>query len=142
MNQVSERRRYNIALEMGVLYALIILVTIIRRIPALLTMLQTPDSQSLNNSGLWFTLGEMLFISAGLVAMYGLISLWLADLRFILSLGMGLVVVAGLVYLMAAVTYYQTRGIGPAIQRGGSMFLLSLAIPILAGKLFGRAKRV
>ena len=98
-------------------------------------MLQTPGSQALRDYELLFTLGETLFISAGLVAFYGLISLWLADLRIILWAGLSLVVVAGLVYLMGAVTCYQTQGIGPGIPQGGSMFLLSLAIPILAGRL-------
>jgi hypothetical protein len=135
MEQISQRRRYNIAMEMGILYAIIILYTILRRIPEVVTVLQTPGSQALRDYELLFTLGETLFISAGLVAFYGLISLWLADLRIILWAGLSLVVVAGLVYLMGAVTCYQTQGIGPAIPQGGSMFLLSLAIPILAGRL-------
>jgi hypothetical protein len=140
MDQISKRRRYNIALEMGVLYSIIIFYTIIRRIPDFLTTLQIPGSQALKDYGLLFTMGETLFIAAGLVAFYGLISLWLANLRFILWAGLGLVVVAGLVYLMGAFTYYQTQGIGPAIPKGGSMFLLSLVIPILAGKLFIRTR--
>jgi hypothetical protein len=36
------------------------------------------------------------------------------------------------------VSSYQTQGIGPAIPQGGSMFLLSLLIPILAGRLVMR----
>ena len=126
MEQISKHRRYNIALEMGILYAIIILYISLPRIPEILTSLQTPGSEALRDHGLLFTLGETLFISAGLVAFYGLISLWLADLRFILWAGLSLVVVAGLVYLMGAVSYYQTQGIGPAIPQGGAMFLLSL----------------
>jgi hypothetical protein len=138
MEQISKRRRYNIALEMGVLYSIIILLTFFRRVPGLLALLQRPGSGAWKDHGALFMLGEAVFISAGLVAFYGLISLWLADLRFILWSGLGLVVLAGLIYLAGAVTCYQTQGLGPAIPQGAAMFLLSLLIPILTGNLLMR----
>jgi hypothetical protein len=141
MDQISKRRRYNIALEMGILYSIIILYTVMRNVPELIQLLQTSGTPLIQDYSVLFSIGETLFISGCLVAFYGLLSLWLADLRFILWAGLGLVVVAGCTYLMGAVTSYQTRGIGPAIPQGGSMFLLSLFIPVLTSKLVMRPRR-
>jgi hypothetical protein len=76
------------------------------------------------------------------VALYGLLSLWLPELYFILWFGAGLVVGAGLLYLLAAVVYYLGAGMGVPVQQGIFMFLLSLSVPILAVKLNKRYIRV
>lgn len=142
MDQISKRRRYNIALEMGILYSIIVLFTVMRNVPGFLHLLTTSGTPLIQDHSVLFSIGETLFISGSLVALYGLLSLWLADLHFILWVGLGLVVVAGCTYLMGAVTAFHTRGIGPAIPQGGSMFLLSLFIPVLTSKLFLRLRRV
>jgi hypothetical protein len=63
------------------------------------------------------------------------------ELRFILWFGVGMVILAGLVYLLAAVMYYQGAGMGAPVQQGIFMFLLSLAVLILVVMLLRRYKR-
>jgi hypothetical protein len=141
MNEQPRDKLRTIAFVIGILDAIFILFTIIRHIPALQAALQTPFPQVLKEGGLWFTLAEMLFYSAVLAALFGLISLWLPELRFILWAGTALVVVAGLLYLVAVVTYYQSQGMGPFIQQGGFMFLVSLVFPFIVRMLLKRMNR-
>jgi ABC-type Co2+ transport system permease subunit len=52
-----------------------------------------------------------------------------------------MVVVAGMVYLLAGVIYFQNQGMGPPFQQGIFMFMLSLAVPFLVFRLLRRLQR-
>jgi hypothetical protein len=68
--------------------------------------------------------------------------LWLPELHFVLWLGAGLVVGAGLLYLLAGVMYLRSAGMGVPFQQGTFMFLLSLSVIILAARLNKRFMHV
>ena len=141
MQEQSRKNLTSIALVVGVLFLVFVIYTLIRHIPALQTALQTPFPQALKEASLWFTLAEMLFYSAVMVALFGFISVWLPELRFVLWAGTALVVLAGLLYLAAAVTYYQGNGMGPLVQQGGFMFLVSLIFPFIVRMLLKRFRK-
>ena len=141
MNLLHQPVRYKIALGLGILDVILIFITLLRHASVLQAALATPFAQAWKQAELWSALAEMLFYCAILVALYGLISLWLPELRIILWIGVGLVVVAGLVYLLAAVVYYRSQGMGAPIQQGLFMFLLSVAFPFLVFKLLKRLNR-
>jgi len=142
MNSYRQPTRYMIALGFAILDGILIVITLIRHLSALQPAFLTPFPQVLMDAGSWFTVAEMCFYCAVLVAFYGLFLLWLPELPFILWFGAGLVVSAGLLYLLAAIMYYRGAGMGAPVQQGIFMFLLSLAVPILARMLTGRVKRV
>jgi hypothetical protein len=142
MNSYRQPARYKIALGIAILDVLLILITLIRHLPMLQPAFLIPFPQVLMDAGSWFTVAEICFSCAALVALYGLLSLWLPELYFILWFGAGLVVGAGLLYLLAAVVYYLGAGMGVPVQQGIFMFLLSLSVPILAAKLNKRYIRV
>jgi hypothetical protein len=141
MNSYRQTTRYKIALGIATLDVILILITLIRHLPRMQPAFLIPFPQVLMDAGSWFTLAEICFYCAVLVALYGLLSLWLPELRFILWVGAGLVVGAGLLYLLAGVMYYRGAGMGAPFQQGIFMFLLSLAVPVLAVKLLRRYKR-
>ena len=141
MQEQSRKNLTSIALVAGILVLVFVIYTLIRHIPALQASLQTPFPQALGEAGLWFTLAEMLFYSAVMVALFGFISVWLPGLRFVLWAGTGLVILAGLLYLAAAVTYYQSNGMGPLVQQGGFMFLVSLIFPFIVRMLLKRFRK-
>jgi hypothetical protein len=140
-NLFHQPTRYKIAVGIAILDVILILITLIRHMPALQDAMEPPFPQMLKESGLWSVVAELLFYWAILVALYGLTSLWLPDLRFTLWVGAGLVVIAGMVYLLAGVMYFQNQGMGPPFQQGIFMFLLCLSAPFLVFKLLKRVKR-
>jgi len=141
-NSYPQPTRYIIALGIAILDVSLIVITLIRHLSELQPAFLIPLSQVLMDAGYWFTVAEMCFYCAVLVALYGLLLLWLPEMPYILWFGAGLVVGAGLLYLLAAILYYRGAGIGAPVEQGIFMFLLSLTIPILARMLSGRLKRV
>ena len=134
--------RYKVALGIAFLDVILILITLIKRIPGLQFAFLIPFPQVLKVPGLWFKVAEICFYCSVLVALYCLISLWIPEVRFILWIGAGLVVGAGVLYLLGAVVYYWGEGMGVPVQQGIFMFLLSLAVPFLMLKLVRRYKRI
>ena len=141
-NSNSQSIRHAIALGIAILDVILILSTLIRHLPRLLPAFLIPFPQVLLDAGSWFTLAEICFYCAVLVALYGFVSLWLPELRFVLWFGAGSVVGTGLLYLLAAGMYYHCAGMGVPVQQGIFMFLLSLTVPILVGMLNNRYTRV
>jgi hypothetical protein len=142
MTRYHQPARYKIALGIAFLDVILILLTLIQQLPRLQPAFLIPFPQILMDAGAWFTLAEICFYCAALVALYGFISLWMPELYFILWFGAGLVVGTGLLYLIAAVMYYHGAGMGVPVQQGIFMFLLSLAVPILVIKLNRRYTRL
>jgi hypothetical protein len=142
LNRYRQPTRNKIALGIAILDVILILITLIRQLPGLQPAFLIPFPQVLMDAGSWFTLAEICFCCALLVALYGLLTLWLPELISILWFGAGLVVGAGLLYLLAAVMYYHGAGMGVPVQQGIFMLLLSLSVPIVAVKLTRRVKKV
>jgi hypothetical protein len=142
INSYRQPTRYKFALGIAILDVILILITLIRNLPRLQPAFLIPFPQVLLDAASWFTLAEICFYCAMLVALYGLFSLWMPELRFILWFGAGLVVGAGLLYLVAAAIYYRGAGMGVPFQQGLFMFLLSLSVPILVVRLNRRHTQV
>ncbi len=140
--QYRQPVRYKFALGIAILDVILILVTLINQLPRLQPAFMIPFPQVLKDAASWFTLAEICFCCAILVVLYGLISLWLPELHFVLWLGAGLVVGAGLLYLLAGVMYFRSTGMGVPFQQGIFMFLLSLSVIILAVRLNKRFMHV
>jgi len=141
MNPNHQPIRIKLAIGIAFLDVFMIFITLIRYVPILMAAVEPPFSQLLRDARVWSILAELLFYWAILVVLYGLISLWLPELRFILWTGVALGVVAGLIYVLAGVMYYQCHGMGAPIQQGGFMFLLSASAPFLMYKLLKRTSR-
>jgi hypothetical protein len=123
------------AIILAVVDVILIFITLMMHVPALQEAVVCSFPEVLFEHGLWTVAAETMFYCAILVTLYGLISIWLPEMHFILWAGAGLAVLAGLVYLLASLTYYQGHGMGAPIQQGGFMFLVSLAFPFLVFKL-------
>ncbi len=134
-NHYQQPARYTFALGIAILDVVLILITIVKQLPRLQPAFLIPFPQVLTDADSWFTLAEICFYCAALVLLYGLLSLWLPELHFVLWLGAGLVVGAGLLYLLAGVMYFRTAGMGIRFQQGIFMFLLSLSVILLAVRL-------
>lgn len=142
MTSYHQPTRYKLALGIAILDVIAILITLIQNLPRLQPTFLIPFPQVLMDAGSWFTLAEICFYCAALVALYGLLSLWLPELYFILWFGAGLVIGAGLLYLLGAGLYYRVAGMGVQAQQGIFMFLLSLTAPILVVRLNKRFIRL
>ena len=142
MTSYRQAVRYKIALGIAILDVILILLTLIRQLPRLQPAFLIPFPKVLMDAGSWFTLAEICFYCAALVALYGFLTMWMPELYFILWFGAGLVVGSGLLYLLAAVMYYHGAGMGIPVQQGIFMFLLSMTVPILVVKLNKRYTRV
>ena len=141
INQYRELLRNMIAFVLAILDVVLIFLTLIRYVPALQEAVNGSYPKVLLGPGLWSVAAETMFYCAILVTLYGLISLWLPEMHFILWAGAGLAVLAGLVYLLYSATYYHGHGMGAPIQQGGFMFLVSLAFPFLVYKLLKRERQ-
>jgi hypothetical protein len=141
MNRYYQSMRYMAALGIAFPVVILIFITLIRHVPMLVEAMGISPSQPLKEFSMWSVIAEMVFLWAILVGLYGLVSLWLPELRFILWFGMGLAVLAGMLYLIAGVMYYQRQGMGAPFQQGAFMFLFSLILPFLAFKLLERVNR-
>jgi hypothetical protein len=142
MNSYRQPARYKFALGVATLDVILILITLIKQLPRLQPAFLAPFPQVLMDSWLWFTVAEICFYCAFLVALYCLVSLWIPEARFILWIGAGLVVGAGLLYLVAALVYYRAEGMGVPFQQGIFMFLLSLSVPVLVVRLIHRYSHI
>jgi hypothetical protein len=141
INQYRELLRNMTAIVLAILDVILIFIIIMKHVPALQDAVVSSYPKVLFEPGLWTVVAETMFYCAILVTLYGLISLLLPEMHFILWAGAGLAVLAGLVYLLASATYYQGHGMGAPIQQGGFMFLVSLAFPFLVYKLLRRVSR-
>jgi hypothetical protein len=130
-----------IAIILAILDVILIFITLLKHVPALQEAVVCSFPEVLFEPRLWTVAAETMFYCAILVTLYGLISLWLPEMHFILWAGAGLAVLAGSVYLLASATYYQDHGMGAPIQQGGFMFLVSLAFPFLVYKLLKRERQ-
>ena len=140
-----ERKRHtarpSIALLIALIDVVLIVFTLHKELPNLRAEFQVPYPQILTQAGMWYKLAEMLFHSAGLIMMYGLISLLFPRLRFVLQLGAGMANLAGVPYLFSLVMTYRSRQSGIAIQPAIFMFLLCMILPYLVSKLLGFLNR-
>jgi hypothetical protein len=139
-----ERKRHTTTPRIAVLIALIDLIliafTLHKELPNVQLDFHAPFAQLLSQPGMWFNLAEMLFHSAGLIMVYGAISLLLPRLRFILWLGAGLANLAGIPYLISLVASYRSNQPGGNIQIALFMFLVCMILPFLLSRLFGLFK--
>jgi hypothetical protein len=140
LNQIAGLVKNLFAIFLAILDVALIYYTLMNHIPALEDAVIFSFPQVLLEPGLWTVAAETLFCCAILVTVYGLITVWLPEMFFILWAGAGLAILAGLVYLVAAVTFYQSQGMGAPIQQGGFMFLISLTFPLLVLRLLRRMK--
>jgi hypothetical protein len=142
MERKSQSTTPRIAFWIALIDLILIFFTLRKELPALQIEFQTPFPQVMNQAGMWFKLAEILFHSAGLIMIYGLISLLFPRLRFILQLGAGLANLAGVPYLFSLVMSYRSHQHGMNIQLAILMFLLCMILPYLVSKLFGWISKV
>jgi hypothetical protein len=131
-----------IALLIALIDAALIIFLLLRELPTLQAEFRTPFPQILMQAGMWFKLAEVMFQSAGLIMVYGLISLIFPKLRFILQMGAGLATLAGVPYLFSLVMSYRSPGMGVSIVQAMIMFLLCMTLPYLVSKLFGAISKI
>jgi hypothetical protein len=131
-----------IALLIALIDGALIIFLILRELPKLQAEFQVPFPQILTQAGMWFKLAEVMFQSAGLIMVYGLISLIFPRLRFILQLGAGLANLAGVPYLFSLVMSYRSNDMGVSIMQAIFMFLLCMILPYLVSKLFGVINKI
>jgi hypothetical protein len=137
MERKSQSTTPRIAILMALIVVILIIFTVRTELPALQAEFKTPFPQILYQPRMWFNLAEILFHSAGLIMVYGLISLLFPRMRFVLQLGAGLANLAGVPYLFSLVMSYRYHQQGPNIQLAIFMFLLCMILPFLVSKLFG-----
>lgn len=141
-----ERKKHStsplIALIIALIDTSLIIFLLLRQLPILQAEFQTPFPQILTQAGMWFKLAEVMFQSAGLIMVYGLISLIFPKLRFILQAGAGLANLAGVPYLFSLVMSYRSPGMGVSIVQAMIMFLLCMTLPYLVSKLFGVINKI
>ena len=139
-----ERKKHSTTPTLAILIGLIdvglIFLTLRKWLPSLQAEFQTPFPQVLKQTTMWFNLAEMMFQSGGLIIVYGMISLLIPRLRFILAAGVFLANLAGVPFLFAVLTSMRSRQPEIAIQQAILMFLLCMILPFLASKLFGFIK--
>jgi hypothetical protein len=131
-----------IALLIALIDAGLIIFLLQKELPTLQAEFQTPFPQILMQAGMWFKLAEVMFQSAGLIMVYGLISLIFPKLRFLLQLGAGLANLAGVPYLFSLVMTYRSPGMGVSIVQAMIMFLLCMTLPYLVSRLFGVINKI
>jgi len=137
MERKSQSTTPRIAILIALIDVILIFFTLRTELPTLKAEFQTPFPQILNQAGMWFNLAEIMFHSAGLIMVYGLISLLFPRLRFVLQLGAGLANLAGVPYLFSLVMSYRNHQQGMNIQLAMIMFLLCMILPFLVYKLLG-----
>ena len=137
MERKSHSTTPRIAFWIALIDIFLIFFTLHRELPALQVEFQTGFPQVLNQAGMWFKLAEMLFHSAGLIMLFGMISLLFPKLRFVLQLGAGLANLAGVPYLFSLVMTYRSHDLGISIKQAIFMFLLCMILPFAVSKLFG-----
>lgn len=142
MIQPRHPTRYRIPLLIALIDAVLIYFTLRKELPLLQGDFQTPFPYVLKQAGMWFNLAEMMFHSAGLIIVYGMISLVYPRLRFVLVMGVYLANLAGVPYLFSVLTSFRSRQPVPTIQQAILMFLVCMTLPFLASRLFGVIKKL
>jgi hypothetical protein len=141
-----ERKRHTttptLAILIAVIDGILIFLTLRKELPSLQAEFQAPFPQVLKQTTMWFNLAELMFHSGGLIIVYGMISLLIPRLRFILVLGVYLANLAGVPYLFAVLTSWRSRQPEIAIQQAILMFMLCMILPFLASRLIGFIKRL
>lgn len=137
MERKSHYTTPRIAFWFALIDVVLIFFTLRTELPALQIEFRTPFPQILYQAGMWFKLAEVLFHSAGLIMIYGMISLLFPRLRFVLQLGSGMANLAGVPYLFSLVMYTRNHQQGMNIQLAIFMFLLCMILPFLVSKLIG-----
>jgi hypothetical protein len=141
-----ERKRYTnkptLAILIAVIDGILIFLTLRKELPSIQAEFRAPFPQVLNHTTMWFNLAELMFHSGGLIIVYGMISLLIPRLRFILVFGVYLANLAGVPYLFAVLTSWRSRQPEIAIQQAILMFILCMILPFLAYRLIGFIKRL
>ena len=141
-----ERKRHTttptLAILIAVIDGILIFLTLRKELPSLQAEFQAPFPQVLKQTTMWFNLAELMFHSGGLIIVYGMISLLIPRLRFILVLGVYLANLAGVPYLFAVLTSWRSHQPQIAIQQAILMFMLCMILPFLASRLIGFIKRM
>lgn len=131
-----------IAIIIALIDVVLIFFTLSRELPGLRSEFSIPYPQILTQAGMWYKLAEVMFHSAGLIMVYGLISLLFPKLRFILQMGAGLANLAGVPYLFSLVMSMRSSHQGMNIQLAIFMFLLCMILPYLVSRLFRAISKV
>lgn len=142
MERKSHATTPRIAIWIALIDVILIYFTLHKELPALQIEFHTPFPQVLTQAGMWFKLAEMLFHSAGLIMVYGMISLLFPRLRFVLQLGAGMASLAGVPYLFSLVMSYRSHDLGVSIMQAIFMFLLCMILPFLVSKLLGLISKI
>jgi hypothetical protein len=142
MNRVHHPKRNRIAFLIALIDVVLIYFTLRKELPLLQGSFQTPFPNVLYQAEMWFNLAEMMFHSAGLIIVYGMISLLIPRLRFVLVSGVYLANLAGVPYLFSVLTSFRSREPIPTIQQAILMFLVCMILPFLASRLIGWIKRL
>jgi hypothetical protein len=141
-----ERKRYTnkptLAILIAVIDGILIFLTLRKELPSIQAEFRAPFPQVLNQTTMWFNLAELMFHSGGLIIVYGMISLLIPRLRFILVFGVYLANLAGVPYLFAVLTSWRSRQPEIAIQQAILMFMLCMILPFLTYRLIGFIKRL
>jgi hypothetical protein len=141
MNLYRKPVRNKIALGLAILDGVLVVLTLVRHADVFRAAFDAPFTQLLAQSTWWSGMAEVLFYCTTMVTLYGLISLWMPDLRIVLWAGLSLVVIAGLLYLLSALLFFRSDGMGAPVQQGLFMFVISILFPLLLIKLLRRQKR-
>jgi hypothetical protein len=135
MEQRKHTTKPSVAILIALIDVVLIFFTLQRELPSLQTEFAIPFPQIMTQAGMWYKLAEVMFHSAGLIMVYGLISLLFPKLRFVLQLGAGLANLAGVPYLFSLVMTLRSQQQGMNIQLAIFMFVLCMTLPYLVSKL-------
>ncbi len=130
-----------VAIVIALIEVALIFLTLHKELPGLRSEFALPFPQIVTQAGMWYKLAEVMFHSAGLIMVYGLISLLFPRLRFILQAGAGLANLAGVPYLFSLVMSLRSNQQAVNIQLAIIMFLLCMILPFMVLKLFGLISR-
>jgi hypothetical protein len=135
MERKKETTKPSVAILIALIDLALIIFTIHQELPSLQSEFNIPYPQIMTAAGMWYKLAEIMFHSAGLIMVYGLISLLFPRLRFILQLGAGLANLAGVPYLFSLVMAMRSQQQGMNIKLAVFMFLLCMILPYLVAKV-------
>ena len=142
MDRKRHTNKPTLAILIAVIDGILIFLTLRKELPSIQAEFQAPFPQVLNQTTMWFNLAELMFHSGGLIIVYGMISLLIPRLRFILVFGVYLANLAGVPYLFAVLTSWRSRQPEIAIQQAILMFMLCMILPFLAYRLIGFIKQL
>ncbi len=142
MEQKKHTTSPSVAILIALIEAVLIFFTLNRELPGLEAEFKMPFPQIIGQAGMWFKLAEVMFHSAGLIMVYGLISLVFPRLHFVLQLGAGLANLAGVPYLFSFIVSLRSSQHATNIQMAIIMFALCMILPFLLMKLIGALRPV